>query len=72
MIDARQLRVGHVLAHERTFTDEDVHFVQSVANVLSAAIERKWLEQRQHEQHLLRAEQMMAIGQVAAGSSNCC
>jgi acyl dehydratase len=24
MIDARQLRVGHVLAHERTFTDEDV------------------------------------------------
>ncbi len=38
----------------RRFTDEDVHFVQSVANVLSAAIERKWLEQRQREQHLLR------------------
>ncbi len=51
----------------KRFTDEDVHFVQSVANVLSAAIERKWLEQRQQEQHLLRAEQMMAIGQVAAG-----
>jgi PAS domain S-box-containing protein len=57
---------AHTTRHKR-FTDEDVHFVQSVANVLSAAIERKWLEQRQQEQHLLRAEQMMAIGQVAAG-----
>jgi signal transduction histidine kinase len=59
--------LGAYTSRRRTFTDEDVHFVQSVANVLSAAIERKWLEQRQHEQHLLRAEQMMAIGQVAAG-----
>lgn len=61
---------GVLGAHTRQrkrFTDEDVHFVQSIANVLSAAIERKWLEQRQQEQHLLRAEQMMAIGQVAAG-----
>jgi PAS domain S-box-containing protein len=57
---------AHTTRHHR-FTDEDIHFVQSVANVLSAAIERKWLEQRQHEHQLLRAEQMMAIGQVAAG-----
>ena len=56
----------HTTQHRR-FTDEDLHFVQSVANVLSAAIERQWLEQRQHQQQLLRAEQMMAIGQVAAG-----
>jgi PAS domain S-box-containing protein len=59
--------LGAHTTRRKRFTDEDVHFVQSVANVLSAAIERKWLEQRQHEQHLLRAEQMMAIGQVAAG-----
>ncbi len=59
--------LGAHAARRRPFTDEDVHFVQSVANVLSAAIERRWLEQRQHEQRLHRAEQMMAIGQVAAG-----
>ncbi len=59
--------VGAHTTRRKRFTDEDVHFVQSVANVLSAAIERKWLEQRQQQQHLLRAEQMMAIGQVAAG-----
>jgi PAS domain S-box-containing protein len=59
--------LGAHTTRRRQFTEEDVHFVQSVANVLSAAIERQWLEQRQHERHLLRAEQMMAIGQVAAG-----
>jgi PAS domain S-box-containing protein len=59
--------LGAHTTRRRRFTDEDIHFVQSVANVLSAAIGRKWLEQRQHEQHLHRAEQMMAIGQVAAG-----
>jgi PAS domain S-box-containing protein len=59
--------LGAHTARRRRFTEEDLHFVQSVANILSAAIERKWLEQRQHEQHLHRAEQMMAIGQVAAG-----
>jgi PAS domain S-box-containing protein len=59
--------LGAHTTRRRRFTDEDVHFVQSVANVLSAAIERKWLERGQHEQHLHRAEQMMAIGQVAAG-----
>jgi PAS domain S-box-containing protein len=59
--------LGAHTTRRKRFTDEDVHFVQSVANILSAAIERKWLEQRQQERHLLRAEQMMAIGQVAAG-----
>jgi two-component system sensor histidine kinase HydH len=46
---------------------DDVHFLQTVANVLSTAIERKWHEQQQRERHFLRAEQMMALGQVAAG-----
>ncbi len=59
--------LGAHTARRQRFTDEDVHFVQAVANVLSAAIGRKWLEQQQQEQHLGRAEQMMAIGQVAAG-----
>jgi signal transduction histidine kinase len=51
----------------RPFVAEDVAFVQSVANVLAAAIERNWYEQRQRERHLHRVEQMMALGQVAAG-----
>ncbi|HZU34468.1 MAG TPA: GAF domain-containing protein, partial [Gemmataceae bacterium] len=59
--------LGAHTTRQRLFTDEDVSFVQAVANILSAALERQWLEKRQHEQHLLRAEQMMAIGQVAAG-----
>jgi PAS domain S-box-containing protein len=59
--------LGAHTTRRKRFTDEDVHFIQSVANVLSAAIERQWLELRQHARHLLRAEQMMAIGQVAAG-----
>jgi PAS domain S-box-containing protein len=57
---------AHTTRHRR-FTAEELYFVQSVANVLSAAMERQWLEQRQHDQKMLRAEQMMAVGQVAAG-----
>jgi signal transduction histidine kinase len=51
----------------RPFPPEDVVFLQSVANVLSAALERDWYEQRQRERYLQRAEQMVALGQVAAG-----
>lgn len=51
----------------RPFPPEDIVFLQSVANVLSAALERNWYEQRQRERYLQRAEQMMALGQVAAG-----
>jgi PAS domain S-box-containing protein len=61
---------GTVGAHTtrcRPFPPEDVAFLQSVANVLSAAIERNWYEQRQRERYFQRAEQMMALGQVAAG-----
>jgi signal transduction histidine kinase len=59
--------LGAHATRRRRFTGEDVHFVQSVANVLSAAIERQRLERREHDRAMLRAEQMMAIGQVAAG-----
>lgn len=57
---------AHSTRH-RPFPPEDVAFLQSVANVLSAALERNWYEQRQRERYLQRAEQMMALGQVAAG-----
>jgi GAF domain-containing protein len=59
--------LGAHATHRRAFTSEEVAFLQSVANVLSAAIERNEYEQRQRERYMKRAEQMMALGQVAAG-----
>jgi signal transduction histidine kinase len=51
----------------RDFTSEDVAFVQSVANIVSAAVQRQRHEQGERERYMHRAEQMMALGQVAAG-----
>lgn len=59
--------LGAHATRRRPFTPDDVAFLQSVANVLSAAVERTWYERRQRERYLQRAEQMMALGQVAAG-----
>jgi PAS domain S-box-containing protein len=59
--------LGAHSTRRRPFPPEDVAFLQSVANVLSAAMERNWYEQRQRERYMQRAEQMMALGQVAAG-----
>ena len=54
-------------ARERKFTRDDSYFLQSVANVLALAIERKRHEQEQRERDLLRSDQMAMVGQVAAG-----
>jgi signal transduction histidine kinase len=51
----------------RAFTDADAAFLQSVANVLAAAFEREGYERRRRDRYMQRAEQMMALGQVAAG-----
>ena len=66
----RERPYGVLGAHSTTsrrFPPEDIAFLQSVANVLSAAIEADGREQRHRERYLRRAEQMMALGQVAAG-----
>ena len=59
--------LGAFTARERKFTQDDSYFLQSVANVLALAIERKRHEQEQRERDLLRADQMAMVGQVAAG-----
>ena len=59
--------LGAFTAQGRKFTQDDSYFLQSVANVLSLAIERKRHEQEQRERDLLRSDQMATVGQVAAG-----
>lgn len=54
-------------ARPRRFPEADVHFVQAVANVVATAVERHHDEERLRERQMVRAEQMAAIGQVAAG-----
>jgi PAS domain S-box-containing protein len=66
--ESRPLGVlGVHTAKARRFTPEDVHFVQAVANVVSTAMARRGQDERRRERQMLRAEQMAAIGQVAAG-----
>jgi signal transduction histidine kinase len=66
----RDRPLGVVGAHStrrRVFHAADIAFVQSVANVLSAVLERNSREEHRQERYLQRAEQMLALGQVAAG-----
>jgi two-component system sensor histidine kinase HydH len=62
--------LGVLGAHSRQpreFSPQETAWLQVLANIVSARLERKWLRQGDNDQQLLRAEQMMAIGQVAAG-----
>jgi two-component system sensor histidine kinase HydH len=59
--------LGVHAARPRRFPAGDVHFVQAVANVVATAMERHRHEERLRERQMVRAEQMAAIGQVAAG-----
>ncbi|HMB03333.1 MAG TPA: ATP-binding protein [Isosphaeraceae bacterium] len=59
--------LGAYTARNRRFTRDDVYFLQAAANMLAMAIERRQHEQEQRERDLLRADQMVAVGQMAAG-----
>mgnify|MGYP005846089847 CR=1 FL=1 len=60
-------RLGAYTAAPRVFGGRDLDFLRSVAHVLAAAIDRRRAEQAQRERDLLRADQLAAVAQVAAG-----
>lgn len=69
-IFAAQHVAGAIGAHTRApreFGTAELRYLQLIANVISSSLvgSDKVFEQRQ--KHLMRAEQMMALGQVAAG-----
>jgi signal transduction histidine kinase/ActR/RegA family two-component response regulator len=72
VIDGREKAFGVLEAHSakfRPFTAADVSFLQSVANVLSAAVERRRAEESHDRltQQLYQSQKMEAIGQLAGG-----
>ncbi len=68
MIAGRHRPFGILGAHtksKRVFTEDDIHFLQTVANVLAAAIERK-----HSEEELIRAQKLESVGILAGGISH--
>jgi signal transduction histidine kinase len=62
--------LGMVEAHSTrrdAFAADDLSFLQLLAHLLAGARQRISLGQQKQDQKMRRAEQMMAIGQVAAG-----
>jgi signal transduction histidine kinase/DNA-binding response OmpR family regulator len=65
VVHGRDRALGVLGAHaakRRIFTKDDVHFLQAVANLIAAAIERKLLEE-----HTFQAQKLEAIEQLAGG-----
>jgi len=56
IIQGQKQPFGVLGAHttkRREFTQDDIHFLQAIANVLATTIERRWAEQKIHEQAAL-------------------
>lgn len=51
----------------RDFRPDEIAWMQVIANILAVRLDRKWMGHGETDKRLLRAEQMMAVGQVAAG-----
>jgi signal transduction histidine kinase len=59
--------LGAHSSRPRVFTSEETAWLSVMGSFLSARLERSRLRKEENDKKLLRAEQMMAIGQVAAG-----
>ena len=53
---------GPTSTTQRTFTSDDVHFLEAVANVLAGALERQRLDEQ-----VRQGQKMQAIGTLAGG-----
>lgn len=65
LVQGRERVFGVLGAHttsRRTFTKDDINFLQAVANVLAAAIERKQLEEQTFQAQRIEAIQHLAGG----------
>jgi signal transduction histidine kinase len=51
----------------RRFMADEIAWLQIIANVLAGRFDSQGERSREHDEQMLRGEQMMAIGQVAAG-----
>ena len=59
--------IGVYTAAQRTFTRDEIHFLQDIAIEITLAVERSRAEQRRRERETLRAEQMALVAQLATG-----
>ena len=59
--------LGAHTTRTREFSIIELQFLQIVANAIAAPLDSTGKESEQRQKHLMRAEQMMAMGQVAAG-----
>jgi len=59
--------LGAHTTRPREFSTTELQFLQIVANAIAAPLDSTGKESEQRQKHLMRAEQMMALGQVAAG-----
>ena len=59
--------IGVYTASQRTFTRDEIHFLQDIAIEITLAVERSQAEQRRRERETLRAEQMALVAQLATG-----
>jgi PAS domain S-box-containing protein len=59
--------LGAYTTTRRTFTTDDINFLQSVAHVLTTALHREHIEKNLRQEQLQQAERLASIGTLATG-----